>query len=94
MGALAVVKHFDELEDFGSCCHSRLEHPLVNEFELQRSKEAFCYRIVSAVAPAGHAGRDLNISQSLLIDVPGIGSALVAVMDQAWRWFALCNGHV
>jgi hypothetical protein len=53
MCALAIVKHFDELEDFGSCYRSRFEHPLVNEFELQRSKEAFCYRIDAPMSIAG-----------------------------------------
>ena len=83
MDSLAIVEHRDVLEDRRSSRLAAREHAAINEFELQRCKEALDNGIVPAVALSRHARDHAEFGQSATVRCRRIGLSSIAVVDQA-----------
>src|SRR5512144_181700 len=72
MSPLPVVELLDVVEELGARRRPRLPRGVVDEFDLQRGKEALGDRVVPAIAPAAHAAHDPMLSQELLVVPAGV----------------------
>ena len=90
---LAIVPTFDVLEDGGASLGPRGELP-IGAFSLEGAEKAFHRRIVEAIADTAHADLAVMGSQALLINIAGVLTALVGVMQQISRWRALRDCHM
>ena len=94
MSSLAVVEHFDVIEDLCASFFSAGEPAMMDEFVLQIAEEAFDHGVVVAVPLAAHADCGADLLKPSLIDDAHIGRAAVAVMDQPGIWLALIKCHL
>src|SRR5262245_65774697 len=83
MSPLSIVEELEILEQFsarrGACCPSGV----VNEFDLERGKEALGDGVVPAIAPAAHAADDPVLRQDPLVVGTGVLTATIRMMQQA-----------
>lgn len=93
MQPLPVVEHFDELKDLHLGFVAAVVVPLMDQFILQRAKEAFDDGIVVTVPLTAHARHEARLRQELLIGTAGIQGPLIGVVNQAGRWAALRHDH-
>lgn len=89
MGALAVIKGFDVIEDFGVCLGAGGEVAAVNEFQLESAPEAFHGGVVIAVAFATHGGDELRGLERLAELTAGVLHAAIGMEEQACRRLAV-----
>ena len=69
MAPATVVKDFEVVEDFAAG-RARVLHGLVNQFKLERGKEALRHRVVPAFAVPAHAAAQPMPREQLLVFAP------------------------
>jgi hypothetical protein len=82
MGPLAVIEHFDVVEDSRAGLFSRGKPLVMDEFILEIAEEALDHGIVLAIASAAHADLGANLKQFGLVIGPAVGRTAITVMDQ------------
>ena len=86
MGALAVIKDFDVIENFGAGLLVADKVSAIDEVEFERAPEAFHGGVVIAVAFAAHGGHQAGCPQGLPVSAAGVLDAAIGVEEQiGWR---------
>lgn len=93
MQPLTIVKDFNVVKDSRASLLARLEATGMNQFCLERGKEAFHRRVVVDVTRAAHATRDF-VRQELQISVAGVLFAAVRMMEQVAAGLATGQRHL
>ena len=93
MGALAVVKDFDVIEDFGARLAVADKVAAIDEVEFKGAPKAFHGGVVVAVAFAAHGSHHAARPQGLPIIAAGVlHPAIGAEAQMSWR-LAVPAGH-
>ena len=88
MQAPPVVEDLNVLEDAPHGLVAGVVVLAVDQLSLKRVKEAFCNRVVPAVAFAAHAAHGLDSFEQALVVVTSILAAPVRVVNKPRTWFA------
>src|SRR5579884_2674881 len=90
---LAVVEHFQVVEQGQPGVRPGLETLAVEQLALQSGEEALGQRVVVAVTDRAHGGRDTGLSAALTEGDRGVLTPLVGVMDDAVLGSTPPEGH-
>ena len=86
MGALAVVKAFDVIEDFSAGLAVAGKVSAIDEVEFESAPEAFHEGIIVAVSFAAHRGHQAGLTECLTEIFAGVLNAAIRVEEQiGWR---------
>jgi hypothetical protein len=93
MGALAVVKHFDVIEDFPAGSGAGVKGTAIDQIQFEGGPEAFHGGVVIAITPSAHGSDDSGLMEGPAVITAGVLDATIGMQDQAnWR-MAMGQGH-
>ena len=93
MGALAIIEHFDVIEELAARLSARGEVATVNEFQFEGALEAFHGGVVVAVAFAAHRSHQAGIIQRSPVIAAGILDPTIGVQKQIGGRIPVPEGH-
>jgi len=93
MGALAVVKHFDVIEDLGARLGVCVKATAIDQLQFEGGPEAFHGGVVIAVAAPAHGGDQAGVREGLTIIAAGVLNAAIGVEEQLGWGTAMQQGH-
>ena len=82
MPALSIIEHLNVLEDVPCRVFTSRVVPMVYEFALERSKDAFDTGEVPASAGAAHAGADAVLTEQTLVARGSILTVAIRVVQK------------
>src|SRR6266542_2850981 len=85
MPPLGVVEIVDVLPNRGDSIGARGVASELDKLGLDRCEEAFCHRIIPAIAGAAHARHDIASVERGSVIAAGVGAAAIGVVDQPRR---------
>jgi len=93
VGALAVIKDFDVIEDFSAGLAVAGKVAAIDQVEFESAPKAFHGGVVVTVTFAAHGGYQADRFESLAIITAGVLDAAIGVEEQiGWR-LAVQAGH-
>ena len=93
MSAVAIVKGFDVIEDFGTSLAAGSEVAAIDQFEFKGAPEAFHGGVVVAIGFAAHGGEETRLVECLAVIGAGILDAAIGVDQQIGGGLPMPHGH-
>lgn len=94
MEALAVVKHFDKIEDGLAGLGPGCEMAAVDELLFEGAPEGFHGGIVITVGFAAHGSDGLSVLEGVAVVETGILDTAIRMKNQACGWLTLSHRHI
>ena len=86
MGALAIIEHFDVIEDLRLGLGVRLKARAIDQFQFEGGPKAFHGGVVVTIASAAHGGDQAGLAERSAIIAAGVLDTAIGMEEQlGWR---------